>query len=297
MVYAKLSLGIEKIIPICSIILQMEHVVVIRPKKRLAIDWKELKEYRELFFYFAWRDVKVRYKQTAIGILWAVLQPFIQMVVFTLFFNKAVGVQSGSATVPYAIFSYTGLLFWNYFSQALQRSANSLVDNQSVVTKVYFPRVIPPISSTIVSFIDFGFASIIFVGLMIYFHFVPSILGLLIIIPAILLTFITATGPGLFLAALNVKYRDVKQGLPFIIQTGLFLTPVIYPVAAIPERFQWLLYLNPMTGIINAVRSSFLGDGVIDWSLTGLSVVMAILMFIGGLYYFKGREKEFADII
>lgn len=274
----------------------MEHVVVIRPKKRLAIDWKELKEYRELFFYFAWRDVKVRYKQTAIGILWAILQPFIQMVVFTLFFNKAVGVETGSA-VPYAIFSYTGLLFWNYFSQALQRSANSLVDNQSVVTKVYFPRVIPPISSTIVSLIDFGFASIIFVGLMFYFKFAPTTLGLLLIIPAIAVTFITATGPGLFLAAVNVKYRDVKQALPFIIQTGLFLTPVIYPVSTIPERFQWLLYLNPMTGVINAVRASFLGDGVINWDLTSLSVIMSILMFIGGLYYFKGREKEFADII
>lgn len=275
----------------------MDHVVVIRPKKRLSIDWNELMEYRELFFYFAWRDVKVRYKQTAIGIVWAVLQPFTQMVVFTLFFNKAVGVQSGSEHVPYAIFSFTGLLFWNYFSQALQRSANSLVDNQSVVTKVYFPRIIPPISSTIVSLIDFAFASIVFVGLMIYFQFTPTVAGLLILVPAILLTFIAATGPGLFLAAVNVKYRDVKQALPFILQIGLFLTPVIYPVTAIPERFQWLLYLNPMTGVINAVRATFLGDGVINWPLTCLSVVVAIAMFIGGLYYFKGREKEFADII
>ena len=275
----------------------MEHTVVIRPKKRLAIDWKELKEYRELFFYFAWRDVKVRYKQTAIGILWAVLQPFIQMVVFTLFFNKAVGVQTGSANVPYAIFSFTGLLFWNYFSQALQRSANSLVDNQAVVTKVYFPRVIPPISSTIVSLIDFAFAGLIFIGLLFYFQFTPSALGIALIIPAILVTFIAATGPGLFLAAVNVKYRDVKQALPFLVQTGLFLTPVIYPVTAIPQRFQWLLYLNPMTGVSNAVRSSFLGDGVIDWPLTALSVLVAVLMFVGGLYYFKGREKEFADII
>lgn len=274
----------------------MEHVVVIRPKKRLAIDWKELKEYRELFFYFAWRDVKVRYKQTAIGILWAVLQPFIQMVVFTLFFNKAVGIETGSA-VPYAIFSYTGLLFWNYFSQALQRSANSLVDNQAVVTKVYFPRIIPPISSTIVALIDFMFASIIFIGLMIYFQFVPTLLGIALVIPAIFVTFLAATGPGLFLAAVNVKYRDVKQALPFLVQLGLFLTPVIYPVTAIPQQYQWLLYLNPMTGVINAMRASFLGAGEINWPLTSLSVAMAVLMFIGGLYYFKGREKEFADII
>lgn len=275
----------------------MDHVVVIRPKKRLSIDWKELKEYRELFFYFAWRDVKVRYKQTAIGILWAVLQPFIQMVVFTLFFNKVAGVQTGAQEVPYAIFSYLGLLFWNYFSQALQRAANSLVDNAGVITKVYFPRIIPPISSTIVSLIDFAFASIVFIGLMIYFQFPPTALGMALLIPALIVTFLAATGPGFFLAAVNVKYRDVKQALPFLIQVGLFLTPVIYPVSAIPEKYQWLLYLNPMTGVINAMRSSFLGAGEINWPLTALSVAVAIIMFVGGLYYFKGREKEFADII
>lgn len=275
----------------------MEHTVVIRFKKRLAIDWKELKEYRELFFYFAWRDVKVRYKQTAIGAAWAILQPFIQMVVFTLFFNKVAGIQAGSQAVPYAIFSFIGLIFWNYFSQALQRSASSLVDNQAVVTKIYFPRVIPPISSTVVSLIDFGFASIVFVGLMLYFKFPPTSLGLLLVIPAILITFIAASGLGLFLSALNVKYRDIKQILPFLIQTGLFLTPVIYPVSSIPERFQWMLYLNPMTGVINAMRSSFLGDNPINWSLTALSAAVAVLFFIGGLYYFKGREREFADII
>lgn len=275
----------------------MQHTVVIRPKKRLAIDWKELKEYRELFFYFAWRDVKVRYKQTAIGILWAVLQPFIQMIVFTLFFNKVAGIQSGSKAVPYAIFSYIGLLFWNYFSQALMRSASSLVANAGVITKVYFPRIIPPISSTIVSIIDFFFASIVFVGLLIYFNFPPTVLSLLLIIPAIIVTFLAATGLGLFLSAVNVKYRDVQQALPFLIQVGLFVTPVIYPVTSIPERFQWILYLNPMTGVINAMRAAFLGDNPINWPLTGLSVLVACLLFAGGLYYFKGREKEFADII
>ncbi|MCC7288968.1 ABC transporter permease [bacterium] len=275
----------------------MEQTIVIRPKKRLSIDWKELREYRELFFYFAWRDVKVRYKQTAIGIVWAVLQPFIQMVVFTLFFNKVAGIQAGTRQVPYAIFSFIGLLFWNYFSQALQRSANSLVDNQSVVTKVYFPRIIPPISSTVVSLIDFAFAALVFVGLMFFFQFPPTALGLLLTVPAILVTFVAASGIGLFLAAVNVKYRDVKQALPFLVQTGLFLTPVIYPVASIPQQYQWLLYLNPMTGVINAMRSSYLNDNPIDWGLTLLSIVVSVLLFVGGLYYFKGREKEFADII
>lgn len=270
---------------------------IIKPKKHLVIDWKELKAYRELFFYFAWRDVKVRYKQTVIGASWAIFQPFITMVVFTLFFNRVAGIQTGSETVPYAIFSFIGLLFWNYFSNALTRSANSLVDNQSVVTKVYFPRLIPPISSTIVSLIDFGFALIVYVGLMLYYRIPPTPLGLLLFLPAVALTFVAAAGPGLFLAALNVKYRDVKQILPFIIQTGLFLTPVIYPVTAVPQKFQWILYLNPMTGVINAMRSSLLGLGSIDWPLTVLSLLSAIIMFAIGLYYFKAKEREFADII
>lgn len=272
-------------------------MLVIRPKKHLAIDWEELLQYRELFFYFAWRDVKVRYKQTAIGASWAIFQPFITMVVFTLFFNKVAGIQTGSDTVPYAIFSFLGLLFWNYFSNALTRSANSLVDNQAVVTKVYFPRLIPPISSTIVSLIDFCFALIVYIGLMLYFRIPPTALGLLLFLPAVAVTFIAATGPGLFLAALNVKYRDVKQILPFLIQTGLFLTPVIYPVTAVPQQYQWLLYLNPMTGVINAMRSSLLGLGTIDWPLTMLSVATAAAMLWVGLLFFKSKEREFADII
>lgn len=275
----------------------MQNVVVIRPKKRLAIDWKELADYRELFFYFAWRDVKVRYKQTIIGIAWAVIQPFIQMVVFTLFFNKVAGIQSGSKAVPYAIFSYIGLLFWNYFSQALMRSASSLVANSGVITKVYFPRIIPPISSTIVSIIDFFFASVVFVGLLFYFKFAPTALSLALLLPAILVTFLAATGLGLFLSAVNVKYRDVQQALPFLVQVGLFITPVIYPVTSIPSQYQWILYVNPMTGVINAMRSAFLADNPINWGLTAISVGVSIFLFAGGLYYFKGREKEFADII
>lgn len=270
---------------------------IIKPKKNKLLDWHELKTYRELFFYFAWRDVKVRYKQTVIGIAWAVLQPFITMVVFTLFFNKVAGIQSGSAAVPYAIFSFLGLLFWNYFSNALQRSANSLVDNQGVITKVYFPRIIPPISSTIVSLIDFSFALLVYIGLMVYYHIMPTALGLALFLPAVVMTFVAATGPGLFFAALNVKYRDIKQILPFIMQTALFLTPVIYPVTSVPQQFQWVLYLNPMTAVINVMRSSLLHLGAIDWPLVGLSAVSAIVMFVIGLYFFKAKEREIADII
>lgn len=271
--------------------------LIIRPRKKLAINVKELFAYHELFFYFAWRDVKVRYKQTAIGIIWAVLQPFTQMIVFTLFFNKAVGVGTGNDAVPYAIFSFTGLLFWNFFSQAVTRASNSLVDNQAVVTKVYFPRLLLPLSSTLIGLIDFAFAFIVFIGLMIYFQFPPTLSAVLFLIPALLITFIAASGLGTFLAAVNVKYRDVKQAVPFLIQIGLFITPVIYPVTAIPERFQWVLYLNPMTGVINMMRSSFLNTAPTNWPLTTLSFAVAILTFIIGIFYFKAKEREFADII
>lgn len=268
---------------------------VIEPKRRLSIDWKELNAYRELFYYFAWRDIKVRYKQTAIGAAWAIFQPFITMVVFTLFFNHVAGIKSGA--IPYAIFSYTGLLFWNYFSNALTRSSNSLVDNQGVITKIYFPRIIPPISATIVALVDFAFAFIVFVVLMIYYRIVPGIEGVLFFIPAVLITFVAATGIGLFLATLNVKYRDIKQALPFFIQTGLFLTPVIYPISSVPAQYQWLLYLNPMTGVITALRAWTLHYETVDLSLLGLSIISAIVFFLIGLIYFKAKEREFADII
>lgn len=271
--------------------------LVIKPSRKISLNLKELFSYHELFFYFAWRDVKVRYKQTSIGIIWAVLQPFIQMVVFTLFFNKAAGIGTGNSAVPYAIFSFTGLLFWNFFSQSLTRASNSLVDNQSVVTKVYFPRILLPLTSTLVGLIDFAFAFVVFVGLMIFFRISPTLSSIILLIPALLITFISASGVGMFLAAVNVKYRDVKQAVPFLVQVGLFITPVIYPVTAIPQKFQWILYLNPMTGVINMMRSSFLNTAPINWPLTWLSIGVAILSFVLGFIYFKLKEREFADII
>ena len=269
--------------------------LVIKPRAKLSLNLKELKAYRELFFYFAWRDVKVRYKQSVLGIGWAILQPFAMMVVFTLFFNKVAKVSSGN--LPYAIFSYSGLLFWNYFSSALTRSSSSLVANQGVITKIYFPRIITPISATIVALIDFFFAFIVFIGLMIYYHIAPGMAGILFLLPAIALTFIAASGLGMFLSAVNVKYRDVAQIVPFFIQIGLFLTPVIYPISLVPQRFQWILYLNPMTGVINAMRSWWLHQGVVNTRLLGLSIVSALTLFVVGYIYFKTKEKEFADII
>jgi lipopolysaccharide transport system permease protein len=268
---------------------------IIRPNSHSSLNYKELKAYRELFFYFAWRDVKVRYKQSILGIGWAILQPFAMMVVFTLFFNKVAKISSGA--IPYAIFSYTGLLFWNTFSSALTRSSNSLVQNQSVITKIYFPRIIVPISATIVAFIDFLFAFLVFVGLMIYYHITPGLGGIIFLIPAIVITFMAAAGLGLFLSSVNVKYRDVQQIVPFFIQVGLFLTPVIYPVSLVPERFQWILYLNPMTGVISAMRSLWLHQGTINRSFLAISIASSIILLLVGYRYFKSKEREFADII
>lgn len=271
--------------------------LVIKPKKKLAINLRELITYRELFFYFAWRDVKVRYKQTAIGASWVILQPFAQMVVFTVFFNKVAGINSGNTAVPYAIFSYTGLLFWNFFSSALSRISDSMVGNQGVITKIYFPRLILPFSSIIVGLIDFFFAFLVFIGLMVYFKFPPTWEAVLLLLPAILISIVAALGPGLLFGSLNVKYRDVRQVIPFLLQIGLFVTPVIYPITSIPQKYQWLLYLNPMTGVVNMMRGSFLHTAPINWPLTSLSIISAIVFFVIGLIYFKLTEREFADII
>ena len=269
--------------------------IVIKPSSTQRLDWRELWAYRELFYFFAWRDVKVRYKQTVVGMAWAVFQPFILMVVFTAFFNHVLHVSSGK--LPYAIFSYSGLLFWNYFSQTLSRASESLTSNAMVLTKVYFPRVVAPISAAVVAFIDFMFAALIFAGLMVYYGIAPGWKGLLLFVPMLLMSFLTAGGAGMFLAALNAKYRDVRQILPFFIQVLLFLTPVIYPVGYLPHNLRWLLYLNPMTGVISTVRSTLIGGGSVNPALVALSAAIAVLLFVGGLTYFLRRERLIADVL
>jgi lipopolysaccharide transport system permease protein len=269
--------------------------LTIQPQKKLRIDWKELWSYRELFYYFVWRDIKVRYKQTLIGASWAIIQPFVTMIVFTLFFNKVAGIKSGA--VPYAIFSYTGLLFWNYFTTAFGQASGSLVGNQQVITKVYFPRIIVPVSATLLGLVDFFFAAVVFAGLAIYYHIAPGMDGLVMFLPMIVISFITALGMGTFFAALNVKYRDVRAIVPFIIQLGLFLTPVIYPVSLIPHKYQWILSLNPMSGVINTMRAGLLHQGSINWADLAISCISALVLLWVGMTYFKYTERRFADII
>lgn len=269
--------------------------IIIKPQHRwFTINFHELWDYRDLFYFLAWRDIKVRYKQTAIGIVWAVLQPLLTMIIFSVFFGKVAGLSSGN--IPYPIFTYTGLLFWQFFSSSLSNASDSLIANQQIVQKIYFPRIILPTATGMVYFIDFCFASLIFVGLMFYYHFSPSLLGIALIIPCILITIFSYCGLGLLFSGINVKYRDVRYALPFFIQLLIFITPVIYPTSILGGK-QWLLYLNPMTGVIETMRSGLLGIGAINWNFFGISIASSILLFIIGLIYFAKTERYFADLI
>lgn len=272
----------------------MSTITIIKPKKTFSWnDIRELWEYRGLMYFFTWRDLKVRYKQTAVGIAWAIFQPFITMVVFSIFFGRLAKMPSDG--IPYPIFVYTGLLIWQFFSSALSDTANSLVANQSIITKVYFPRLVLPIASVLTKFVDFAVATVILIGMMVYYGFTPNLIGLLILPLLIIISFLAATGGGLFLAAVNVKYRDVRYVLPFFIQLLLFVTPVIYP-ASIAGKYSWILALNPMTGVIKAAHAAILGNAPVNWTLLGLSAGASIVAFIIGVIVFKKTERYFADI-
>jgi len=271
-----------------------EHITVIKPRKGLiGIDFKELFKYRELLWVLALKEIKVRYKQTAIGGLWAILQPFLTMIVFTIFFGKIVKIPSEG--VPYAIFSYSGLLLWTYFANSVSASSNSLIGNTGLISKIYFPRILIPTSATLVGILDYIIAFVIVFGLMFYYKFVPGLYMLLI--PVILFfTWMLASGLGFWLSAINVKYRDVRYAVPFFIQLLIFMTPVIYPVS-IAGKYAWVLMLNPMTGFIEAHRAMILGHQAINFGMLGVSIGLTLIVFITGIMYFKSVERYFADII
>lgn len=271
-----------------------EKITIIKSKPKFQfLDIKEIWEYRELFKTFVVRDIKIRYKQTLIGGIWAVLQPFVTMVVFSFFFGTIMKIPSDG--VPYPIFSYSGLILWMYFSGALSVASGSLVASSNLITKVYFPRIIVPLASTLTGLIDYAIASIILAFLFVYFQITPPVS--IIFIPfIIILTWFLVSGIGLWLSAVNVKYHDVRYVLPFFIQLMLFFTPVIYPVSIAPN-FQNLLMINPMTGIIEAHRAMMLGSAPINYVSLSLSVVITAIVFISGVFYFKSVEKYFADII
>jgi lipopolysaccharide transport system permease protein len=272
-----------------------QNLTIIEPQRGwIPFNFNEVWKYRELFYFLTKRDIKVRYKQTVLGGLWAIIQPFFTMVVFTLFFGRLAKVPTDG--IPYPIFVYAGLLPWTYFANALTASGNSLVGSANLISKVYFPRLIIPASASLAGLLDFFIAMIVMGILMIYYHFIPGY-GILLFPVLVGLTFLCAVGVGLWLSALNVQYRDIRYVIPFLIQLWMFVSPVIYPVSLVSEKYQWLLALNPMGGIIKAFRASLLGHMPIDWFLLSISSVMIILLFASGMYYFRRTEKIFADVV
>jgi lipopolysaccharide transport system permease protein len=269
------------------------------PKRLIQIDWGELWRFRDLFLVLAWRDISVRYKQTALGALWAIFQPFVTMVIFTFVFNRVAKVESGDGT-PYPIFLYVGLLFWQYYSGTLTKASESMVVNANMVQKVYFPRLIVPAATSLTGLVDLAVASLVLMGMMVYFGFVPHWQGLAILPLLLICMLLASMGAGLFLASVNVKYRDVRYALPFLIQTLMYVTPVIYPVKSLakyPVVETAMLWLNPISGVISNARAGLLGKSPIDWNTMAITGAMSLAMFVGGLYYFRSTERHFADIV
>ena len=270
-------------------------VLFIRPERGLAsLNLKELWAYRELLYFLMWRDVKVRYKQTVLGAAWAIIQPLLMMVVFTLFFGKLVGVPSDGS--PYPVFAYCALLPWQLFAHALAESSNSLVANERLITKVYFPRLIVPLAAVFGGLIDFAIAFVILLGLMAYYGIFPTVATFTLPL-FVLLALLTALGVGLWFSALNVKYRDVRYTITFVTQLWFFATPIVYPSSIVPERWRALYGLNPMAGVVEGFRWALLGKGEAPGLLLGVSVAMVILILVTGLLYFRRMEATFADLV
>jgi lipopolysaccharide transport system permease protein len=273
--------------------------VVIQPSRRWApLDLAALWEYRELLYFLVWRDVKVRYKQTVMGAGWIILQPVVSMVVFSLLFGALLNVPSNG--VPYPIFAFAALLPWNYFAGSLTRASSSVVNSANLITKVYFPRLVVPLGGVVAGLVDFCVAFLVLIGLMLFYRIAPT--PAIVLLPGfLLLAMATALGFGLWLAALNVRYRDVNYLVPFLVQIWMYLTPVIYPATIIPERYRWLLALNPMTGGVEGFRWALLGGYLTEVQaprgLFAVSVGISLVVLISGAYFFKATERSFADVI
>jgi len=270
-------------------------VIRIAPQSgRWAPPLGELWSYRELLYFFVWRDIKIRYKQTVIGAAWAILQPFLTMLVFSLFFGKLAHIPSEG--LPYPIFYYCALLPWMYFAASLQNATNTMVENQRLITKVYFPRLALPLSSILSGLVDFGVSFLMFIAMMIYFGTRPS--AAILWFPAFLLfALLTAMGMGLWLSALNAVYRDVRYVVPFMVQFWMFASPVVYPSSLVPEKWRWLYGLNPMAGVIEGFRWSLAGQGDPPGPMLVVSAGVVILLVLTGMTYFQKMETTIADVV
>jgi lipopolysaccharide transport system permease protein len=270
------------------------HLVIEPPRGWQALDLKELWRYREMLFFFTWRDIKVRYRQTVLGAAWAVLQPVLTMVVFSVIFGTLAKLPSQG--IPYPVFTFTALLPWQLFAFALTSSSNSLLDNQQLITKVYFPRLIIPISSVIAGLVDFLIAFVILLIMMLFYGIAPT--AAIWTLPLfLLLALASATGVGLWLSALNVEYRDIRYVVPFLTTFWMYATPIAYSSELIPAHWRWLYSLNPMTGVVEGFRWALLGKSALDLPSLLVSTAAVLLIFVTGLYYFKRVESGFADVI
>lgn len=269
-------------------------VVTIRPSGRwVALNLRDLWAYRDLLYFLTWRDVKVRYKQTVLGAAWAIIQPLFTMLIFWLFFGRLAGMPSDG--IPYPLFALAGLIPWTFFSNAVTSSGNSLVGSANLITKVYFPRMIIPVAAVGAGLVDLAIAFGLMAVMMIWFkvHVTASLLLLPLLV---LVTATLATGVGMFMSALNVKYRDIRYALPFCIQLWMFASPIIYPVTLVPERWRWVLAINPMTGIIDGFRAALFGRSP-DWQALAISTAVTVGVLIYSAYNFRRMEKTFADVV
>lgn len=272
-----------------------ENVTIISPKGKWAsVDFQELWHARELLFFLVWRDVKVRYKQTFLGIAWAILQPLLAMLIFTVFFGRLANIPSDG--VPYPVFAFCGLLPWQLFAYSLSESANSLVTNKNLVTKVYFPRLVMPLSGVFAGMVDFFCSFTILIFIMAYYHMVPSLN--VVFFPLFLVgAALSSLSVGIWLSALNVRYRDVRYTIPFLIQFWLYATPIAYPSSLIPEKWRFLIGLNPMAGVVEGFRWSLLGQSKAIDPLIFVSFGVVTVLFLTGVMYFRSVESTFADTI
>ncbi len=272
-----------------------ESVVFIEPPRGWVLpEIRNIWAYRGLLYFLVWRDLKVRYKQTLLGALWAIIKPVSLMIIFSIFFGKLAKIPSEG--IPYPIFAYAALLPWSYFAQSLNACSNSLVGNSHLITKVYFPRLIIPISSVISGLVDFAISFSILLVMMFYYQIFPT-LGILLLPLLIFMAMTTAFGAGLWLSALNVQYRDIRYAISFLVQFWFFATPVVYPSNLVPSRWRLFYGANPMVGVVEGFRGALLGKGQLNWPMFMVSITVIVFLVITGTFYFRRMEKRFADVV
>jgi len=273
---------------------ELDVTLIVPRRNWRTLLWRELWEYRELLYFFTWRDLKVRYKQTALGVAWAIIQPLVTMVVFTLFFGRLANMPSDD--FPYPVFSFVALVPWSFFANGLTKTAISVVENAQLIRKIYFPRILIPLATLLSGLVDFMLAFIVLIGILFAYGIIPT--STVLLLPMfLLLAFISALGAGLWLSAMNAQFRDVNFIMPFVVQLWLFITPVVYPSSILPHPWQIVYGINPMVGVVEGFRWSLLGSTAVPGSIFIVSSTVAVILLISGFAYFQRIERSFADMV